>query len=66
MSKTPHITIHQTPPHYTLRCAICDDEHLLHTPCSIDMALAQMEAFGEMHKDCVLPDDGEREGEGDD
>lgn len=64
MSKTPHITIHQTPPHYTLRCAICDDEHLLHTPCSVDMALAQMEAFGEMHKDCEM--EVEQEGEDDD
>lgn len=52
MSKAPHVTIRMTPPHYTMHCALCGVEHVLHTPCGIDMALAQMEAFGDIHKDC--------------
>ena len=52
MKKSDHVVVAQTPPNYTLRCLRCGQEHIIHLPVTIDMMLAQMEAFAKLHKDC--------------
>lgn len=52
MAKDDHIIARPTPPHMTLECLHCGDTHVVHTPCAVDMALAQMKAFERIHKTC--------------
>lgn len=50
-----HVRIEMTPPHYTMKCDHCGDQHVLHTPVAMEMALAQMRAFGKQHRGCKKP-----------